>query len=699
MVDRQNFNLVPENEEEFLVDFGEVINVGHTEKYSGGNGINISDENVISVDTDVVQEKLTAGENITIENNVISATDTTYTAGTGINITDNVISATGGGGTSDFNDLTNRPQYNGSAMTGSTNIPKVPTKTSDLTNDGADGTSTYVEADELSTVATTGNYNDLSNKPTIPTVLPADFFTANSTFTSTSSSSLSLTDTLNAKFEDVKLYGDTTQQTYTGKNLFNGVYEKGLINGTTGADMPNDDFIRSKDFIPVSENSVYTLSVENYTGNFFWYEYKSDYSYNLTNNKVNDTGVFNTNAGTAFVRFRLGNFTDMTAKTQVEAGSMATAYEPYVGGVPAPNPDYPQDIHVATGTQTVEVSGKNLFNIQPEVVASVSGMTNTFNTDGSMTTTGKPTTDYALMTNNLVLDDMLEDGETYVISQDEYVGNIYIQIQIVNKSTSVTTFLSATTEAKSFTVNKAINSYRIRVQTGTRTNWGDVVRTYKITYQLEKTSTATTVEPYQSQSYSVRLGSLELAKIGDYQDYIYKSGDDWYVHKDISKTIFDGSVDENWSTASSGTDNYMYNAHPISDAKTTDVLSIVCNYESPAAITTSNTFNGVTLLNYGGVVYVRIRSGAEMPIASWKAKLNTTNMVLYYLLATPTDTKITDTDLISDLNALATGNTYDGETNIIITATGTNLPALLKAVVYTKSLAGMSELLSDKQEN
>ena len=45
----------------------------------------------------------------------------------------------------------------------------VPTKTSDLTNDGADNTSTYVEADELATVATTGDYSDLSGTPTIPT--------------------------------------------------------------------------------------------------------------------------------------------------------------------------------------------------------------------------------------------------------------------------------------------------------------------------------------------------------------------------------------------------------------------------------------------------------------------------------------------------------------------------------------------------
>lgn len=44
----------------------------------------------------------------------------------------------------------------------------IPTKTSDLENDGEDGSSVYVEASELAPVATSGSYNDLDNKPTIP---------------------------------------------------------------------------------------------------------------------------------------------------------------------------------------------------------------------------------------------------------------------------------------------------------------------------------------------------------------------------------------------------------------------------------------------------------------------------------------------------------------------------------------------------
>lgn len=69
--------------------------------YQGGDGIIVNNLTYrISIDPTVVQEKLTAGDNIQIVGNTISATDTKYTAGPGISISDqNVISATGGSGT------------------------------------------------------------------------------------------------------------------------------------------------------------------------------------------------------------------------------------------------------------------------------------------------------------------------------------------------------------------------------------------------------------------------------------------------------------------------------------------------------------------------------------------------------------------------------------------------------------------------
>ena len=58
-------------------------------EYSAGTGLNLSNNGEFSVDTNVIQPKLTAGPNIQINSNTISATDTTY---------NNFIGADGGSG-------------------------------------------------------------------------------------------------------------------------------------------------------------------------------------------------------------------------------------------------------------------------------------------------------------------------------------------------------------------------------------------------------------------------------------------------------------------------------------------------------------------------------------------------------------------------------------------------------------------------
>lgn len=107
-----------------------------------------------------VQKELTAGTNITISNNTISAPSnvSAFTNDSGY-LTSSSLS----------NYYTKSETYSQGEVNSLINAITVPTKTSDLTNDGADGTSTYVEADDLATVATTGDYDDLTNKPTLPT--------------------------------------------------------------------------------------------------------------------------------------------------------------------------------------------------------------------------------------------------------------------------------------------------------------------------------------------------------------------------------------------------------------------------------------------------------------------------------------------------------------------------------------------------
>lgn len=80
-----------------LVDFGiHTITSGGGAggQYYQGTGILIDEaDRIISVDPDTVQAKLTAGENVQISDNVISATDTTYSAGTGLNLSGTEFSA------------------------------------------------------------------------------------------------------------------------------------------------------------------------------------------------------------------------------------------------------------------------------------------------------------------------------------------------------------------------------------------------------------------------------------------------------------------------------------------------------------------------------------------------------------------------------------------------------------------------------
>ena len=124
--------------------------------------------------------------------------------GSGLSITNGVLSATGGGGVADsvewdkvqnkpnfanvatsgdYNDLSNKPiipRVEGLASEAYVNekvaaivIPEVPTKVSELENDAGyltehQSLAEYAKTADLAQVAKTGSYNDLADKPTIP---------------------------------------------------------------------------------------------------------------------------------------------------------------------------------------------------------------------------------------------------------------------------------------------------------------------------------------------------------------------------------------------------------------------------------------------------------------------------------------------------------------------------------------------------
>lgn len=108
-----------------------------------------------------------------------------------------------GGGTSDFNELENRPKYNSQEMTGETNIPAVPTKVSDLQNDSEFQTGSQVEEAISSAIA--GKQDTLTAGTNISitdnTISATDTtYTAGANITIDSDNKISATDTTYSNF-------------------------------------------------------------------------------------------------------------------------------------------------------------------------------------------------------------------------------------------------------------------------------------------------------------------------------------------------------------------------------------------------------------------------------------------------------------------------------------------------------------------
>lgn len=284
-----------------------------------------------------------------------------------------------------------------------------------------------------------------------------------------------------------------------------------------------------------------------------------------------------------------------------------------------PTPDSPVSVQTVTGEQTVTVTGKNLWD--PNNVLDGVGL----NSDGT-TYAGsiRSTLDYTIVSasQSYVITGATVKQVCFYDASKTYVGRA--------PSSSLTSF--TTTAGTKY----------IRASFDNTVSYSDA--------QLEQASAAAPYESYQSQSYAISLGTTELCKIDDYQDYIYKNGNDWFVHKDCGKIVFDGSDDETWSIVKSGTANFFYAYNSIPNYLYTGLaLGFICSAGVGASVGSSTTANGVSITN---VAEFRIRYGTEMTLENWKSYLSSTPMSVYYRLTTPTDTKITDNTLISQLDAI-----------------------------------------------
>ena len=183
-----------------------------------------------------------------------------------------------------------------------------------------------------------------------------------------------LADSDNGKIQDMVVYGKSSQNKTTGKNLLKIKDATQTIRGIT---------ITSKDgIITVNGTATETgwafvnIDAQIFADGTYIVSYESN-----NNNKpklilANAAGVkvIEQNIATALSNAEIAkvcfvitkdktyNMTDV--KVQLELGSSATPYEPYTGGIPSPSPDYPQEIKSVVNP-TIKVCGKNL--LQPNL--------------------------------------------------------------------------------------------------------------------------------------------------------------------------------------------------------------------------------------------------------------------------------------------------------------------------------------------
>lgn len=197
----------------------------------------------------------------------------------------------------------------------------------------------------------------------------------------------------------------------------------------------------------------------------------------------------------------------------------------------------------------------------------------------------------------------------------------------------------------------------------------------------------------QSQSYTVNLGGLELCALDGHQDHIYKGNNGWYLHKEIGTITLTGSAPESWVVTSTYTDNVRFTEnYSVLNKDNNNVLS---NYftQAPAG----HDVTGIDVNAATGHPMLTIPKTLASTVGELTTWLSSHNTLVYYVLPTPTDTRITDAILTSQLNALANGTSYDGETHLTVTALGSDLPVRLRGEAYAESLDGVEGAIRAKQ--
>nr|DAM24227.1 MAG TPA: Pulmonary surfactant-associated protein D, c-type lectin, alpha-helical coiled [Caudoviricetes sp.] len=392
------------------------------------------------------------------------------------------------------------------------------------------------------------NKTDIASLKTETGSLKEDISNKITKFYASSQGESHLADSDNGKIMDMMVYGKSEQKQYSGKNLLNPTFETDTYSGVAltnngdgtytieGTNNSSGELIfslvRTVDEQKALYNSLIGKNVKfivesgsTISGSvgricFVFYNKTENRFSNETYNGGNVTVPTGYDSSVIDIHINVGQTVPKTIlKPMIVDASLypdATydTFEPYTGGIPSPNPDYPQEIKSVVKPR-VKVCGKNLLNTTLQTTTQ-SGVTFTANGDGTYTLNGIAK---ALIDVSLSKNFHIENGKMYRITG--WVKNVSGSIYLVNGKDSA----GDTGDGVTFTYIDATNDSKvIRIQIPKGAIINNVI--IKPMICTDASATYDDFEPYHEQTvtlpydlYGVKVPSGGNVTI-DGQEYV-----------------------------------------------------------------------------------------------------------------------------------------------------------------------------------
>ena len=289
--------------------------------------------------------------------------------------------------TDDYEELSGKPKINGVELSGDKTFEEL----------GFEGTKDYevlenkpcIEGVELSGNKTLEELGIASKEELDKTVFKVDTIIEKADLgikETAIGEEIHLTDSADGKAVEYALYGKATQQTTSGKNLLKYPYYDGTkdlagikctVNhdnsvtfsgtntnsGTMGYNFANND----KTIAELKNKNIKVSMVGDFSDSFYGVFIICDKDNNTvhrTNFRTSSDVEVKVSDDAECYHLQIYMVSGATVNTTIYpmirlASITDDTYEPYTGGIPSPNPDYPQEIEVAGSSGSVEVKSEN----------------------------------------------------------------------------------------------------------------------------------------------------------------------------------------------------------------------------------------------------------------------------------------------------------------------------------------------------